>query len=284
MKHANQVAQGQIEAHVCQEAAAPAPAPSGAQLAASLIMEMIGVFALCYVGGWAVLTTIPGPIDPAMIQNAALSGNGPFVAPSAGGSLTSVAIAHGVVLAFIIMVGAPVSGGQFNPAVTVPLIALGELNAVKGAVNIVGQLIGSVLAGVAIRFMRKNLQKDDAAYNRFMDNLSGYPSLNKHMNDQVWKGFFLEMIAVTMLCYAVMGGIKNGYCSVAIGASVGMVLCFSILSIGNFTGASLNPFRTLGPALFEEDFFRKGWWIYYTAPFVGGFIGCAIAKFATHSK
>jgi len=87
------------------------------------VMEFIGTFALCFVGGLANQSQYDSDIEP-------------------------VALAHGFVLAFMIYAGANVSGAHYNPAVSVALICIRKCNVVDGLLFIVSQLIGSVLAGL----------------------------------------------------------------------------------------------------------------------------------------
>jgi aquaporin Z len=241
----------ETKAQKASEAGDPPAAPQGKEGVASLIMELIGTFALCYVGGLAV--------NAGSIQDGL-------------GNLTVVALAHGTVLALMVFIGGDISGGQYNPAVTLPLIVFGKLHATKGVMNIVGQLVGSILAGLVLNLMRPHYVETN-----------GYPFMSTdNIEKPTIRAFCFEMIATMILVWAIVSGIQSGYCALAIGGMAGMVLAMSILSISQFSGASLNPFRTLGPAIFEKKFFRKGWWIYYTSEFLGGFIGAALALFGTH--
>jgi len=210
------------------------------------IMELFGVFCLTYTGGWAVINA---------------------------GSMTliSISVAHGLVLAFVIFIGGSVSGGHFNPAVTLPLLAIGEVAPVKAGIWVLAQILGSVMGGLMIHL----LSPDGVS-------IYGFPTLPAATTQG--KGFVLEMIATFLLCYAVVAGIRMGKNEHTIGVWVGMSLCLAINSIGPMTGASLNPCRTFGPALFEGDFFRRGWWLYYVGTLLGGFLGCFFANFVTHPK
>src|SRR5436309_15642640 len=88
-----------------------------------LIVEFIGTFALIFAGAGAIITT----------QNAT-------------GSLIAVALAHGLAIGLFVTAAGHISGGAFNPAVTVGLVIGRKLDPVKAVAYIVVQLIGATVA------------------------------------------------------------------------------------------------------------------------------------------
>lgn len=220
------------------------------------LMELFGVFTLCYVGGNAVIL------------------NGSSIGKE-DEKLINVSLAHGLIIAFLIFVGGPISGGQYNPAVTIPLIIFGEVEILQGILYILAQLIGSILAGlVLLGFQTPKIGKS-----------FGYPQLNPDVD--ITAGFGYEFFATFFLVLAVFTGIRTGKTEYHIGTMVGLVVAADINSVGVFTGASMNPARTLGPALFDNDdegFFRRGWWIYYAATILGGIVAAGFSQFLLHPK
>src|SRR5689334_11743319 len=98
-----------------------------ARVLSALIAEAIGVFALCFVGILAIhhLGNVPG-------------------------GLMGIALAHGLILAIMITAFWVASGGHFNPAVTIGLLAAGRIKPGLAAAYIIAQLIGGIAAGLAI--------------------------------------------------------------------------------------------------------------------------------------
>ena len=116
-----------------------------------LVMEALGVFALCYVGGWSVMLSINGSLD-----------------------LTGVALAHGIVLAMFIYIGFDISGGHLNPAVTIALCLAGYQKKEESIRYITAQCIGSLIAGFVLLSCRpKSLDAKVGAIHQL-----GHPSLD----------------------------------------------------------------------------------------------------------
>jgi glycerol uptake facilitator-like aquaporin len=174
----------------------------------------------------------------------------------------------------MIYIGGSVSGGNFNPAVTATLIAIGEMEVTKGLIWMVAQCVGSVLGALAVELLIADSSIDDSIH---------YPNMETS-NFKPFKGFVAEFFATFFLVYAVVSGIRLGKNELIIGTWVGMSLCFAINSIGGVTGAALNPCRRLGPALIGGKSFNKGWWVFYAGTFGGGLTAGLLANFVTHPK
>jgi glycerol uptake facilitator-like aquaporin len=125
-------------------------------------MEMLGVLALCFFGG------------ASCIMKAENKGN-----------LVSVALAHMFILAALIYVGAGISGGHYNPAVTLGLMITGKIWWWHAILYFIFQTIGSLLAGILLRYTIP-------VGSRVAGGL-GFPTV---MHDQIggMKAFICEMI------------------------------------------------------------------------------------------
>ncbi|KAF0501640.1 aquaporin 1 [Gigaspora margarita] len=168
----------------------------------------------------------------------------------------------------------PISGGVFNPAITVGLMTTRHLPIVRGILYIIAQFLGALLGS----FLIKVLVPAPAA---------GATVLSA--STSVTQGFFLEMFATSVLTFAVL--------FVAVGKKVdqkkekkkgefmapfviGICLFISALSVGPFTGASLNPARTFGPAVVFGNY-GNGHWIYYIATTLGSLLAAGYWYFYT---
>ena len=173
-------------------------------------MELIGTFALCYVGGTAVSAEVP---------------------------LSQVAIAHGFILCFMIYAGAHISGAHFNPAVTVGLISIKAFEPVIGGIYILFQLLGAIIAGVVV-----SLLSDSPSDCGCPGGVSSEYTL--------WQGVVMETLATWFLMFVIMATAvdnraPNGVFGIAIGGTLTMCIC----GIGPATGGALNPWRYYGPKL-----------------------------------
>jgi len=216
-------------------------------------MEFLGVFFLCYCGGWSVmrLTKQGGlPVGPMALIN--------------------VAFAHGIPLALLIAFGGPISGAQYNPGVSLGLLFTGQQGIVQTALYILAQLIGSLVAGVALYLLKPS---------SFTSNYLGYPTLAPDVT--VGQGFGYETIASFLLGLAVYFGVNRGENAKTIGMWVGGALMSMINSIGPMTGASLNFARNFGPELASNGslFNDRGGWMYYIATLLGPVLAAFLVKY-----
>ena len=118
----------------------------------AIMVELIGTFFLCFVGGLAV-------------WNDGVSG---------GNQLISVAFSHGFVLFMMICWGGGITGAQYNPAVTIALMMNGEHAAGSGLLNIVSQFGGSLFAGFMLQMtLPATFNGKDVSKVQTSPNLSG---------------------------------------------------------------------------------------------------------------
>lgn len=216
----------------------------------ALIMEALGVFALCYVGGWAVEWSIEGQA-----------------------SVTAVALAHGFVLGLFVFLGASISGGHYNPAVSFSLFLLGYMKLEECIKYILAQIGGSFMAGLVLFLMRPQIFSTTRDARQL-----GHPSLPDDVDTAI--GFSCEAIAAGTLVLSVMAaGVHKKAESTTVAFMVGCSLLIGVLSIGNTTGAALNPCRVIGPAFFSGRLIERGSLVYYFGPVVGGAVSAMLYKF-----
>jgi aquaporin Z len=200
----------------------------------------------------------------------AVCGAALFSAPSAG--LVAVAFAVGLsVLAMAFAVG-HISGGHFNPAVTLGLVAGGRFELSRAPAFIVAQLLGGAAAALVFYVI-----------------LSGAPagkwnSFTAISNLYGGTGFSLVSVAlievvITALFLIVIMGVttKNcpaGFAPIAIGLALTL---FHLVAIP-VSNASLNPARSTATAIFGGADALQCLWLFWVAPIIGGAIGGAVGK------
>lgn len=203
------------------------------------VAEFLGTFALCFIGAGVIC-----------VNEWAGSGVG----------LLGIAIAHGTVLAVMISALGHLSGGHFNPAVTLGILAANRVEAPRAAVYIAAQLAGAIAAGFLLRFL-----VPESVWSLVH---LGTPGLGAGMTPG--KAVLVECVLTFFLVLTVFGTAvdpKGSWTSVA-GFGIGTVLIFDILFGGPLTGAAMNPARAFGPAL------ASGSWshhlVYWLGPLTGG--------------
>lgn len=171
-----------------------------------------------------------------------------------------VGLVAGFALFFLVSTWGPISGGHFNPHVTLAFLFCGKIKPVAALLYLLVQFIGAVVAGALLLI--------------FFDSYScclGTPQLGSGVSTGT--GLAAEIIGTTILVLMILLAIENATNAAwTIGATLG-TLHFVFLAI---SGASFNFWRFLGPAIFSGCF--DDWWVYLVGPIVGGIIGWAIYK------
>ena len=224
---------------------------SDSQNRASLA-ELVGTFVLVFVGSGAVV-----------------------VAPLFG--VVVPALAHGLVLVALIYTYGHISGGQFNPAVTLSLFVGGKQDRRQTLRFMLMQFIGAILAGWAISIVVPHGNAE------FMAGFLGENAFNFGQTTGVLtashlgEALLLEGILTFFLVSAVYQAAVYGKAGNMAGLAIGLTLAVSILAGGALTGASLNPARTLGPALIAGD-------LSYVPAYLVGIFGGGIVGGWFHSR
>ena len=206
------------------------------------VAEFIGTFALCFIGA--------GSICIAQLMEGKVTNAG----------LVGIALAHGCVLAVMISALGHLSGGHFNPAVTVGALVGGKIKAPMAGAYIVTQLVGGAVAGFLL------LQVFPASAWKPVN--LGTPGLGAGVT--VGTGILVETVLTFFLVMVVYGTAidDRGTWKAIGGFGIGFTVLCDILMGGPVTGASMNPARTFGPAL------AAGYWdnhiVYWIGPLLGG--------------
>jgi aquaporin Z len=172
--------------------------------------------------------------------------------------LVGIALAHGLAIAVMVSAVGHISGGHFNPAVTIGFLVTRRMEPALAAVYVAAQVAGAVLASLALRLIFPGETDVDA----------GVPVVTDSIN--VWSGVLLEGILTFMLVWVIFATAadpRGTFKSVA-GLAIGLTITMDILAGGPLTGAAMNPARSLGPELVFnvwDDF-----WVYLVGPIAGG--------------
>lgn len=207
---------------------------------ARLFAEAIGTFALVFMGCGAIVADD-------------LTGGG------VGG--LGIALVFGFVVMAVIHAFGEVSGAHINPAVTLGFHAAGRFPRREVLPYVGAQLLGAVLAAVALRLV-----------------LGAHPTLGSTHPAEGFattRALALELITTAFLM-AVILGVSSGAKEKGImaGAAIGGTVALAAMWVGPLTGASLNPARSLGPALVAGRL--DVLWIYVLGP-IGGALAAAPA-------
>lgn len=183
--------------------------------------------------------------------------------------LVFISLAFGFSLAVTAWVFFRVSGGLFNPAVTLGMVLTGTLPALRGALLFFPQMLGGMVAAGLVDCM-------------FPGQLSVQTALQN--GTSIAQGLFIEMFLTIELVITVlfMGAEKHKATYMA-PVAVGLALFVAELAGVFFTGGSLNPARSFGPAVANRSF--EGYhWIYWLGPCLGAAVAGGYYKWAKFNE
>jgi len=193
-----------------------------------------------------------------------------IVAQPAGIGIVGVALAAGLTLAVMISVTGHISGGHFNPAVTIGVWVTGNIKSALAAIYIVAQLAGGIAAALLLRALLPETV--------WQGTHLGSPVVT-HSVISTGQAVIWEAVMTFFLVYAVFGTAvddRGSFAKIA-GLPIGLVLTFDILAGGALTGAAVNPARALGPML--AGGFWTDWWVYWVGPIGGAVVAAAVYWF-----
>ncbi len=180
-----------------------------------------------------------------------------------------ISLAHGSAIGLMVYAFGHISGAHINPAVTIPMIITKKISPADGAGYIALQLIGGIIAAFSLVAILPDLgQAVNFGTQAPGDLIQGDPM----------KALWLEMIftfflVTTIFLVAVHKKAPAGIHGISIG---GMVFLLHLVGVP-LTGASMNPARTLGPAIASG--FWEFHWIYWVGPIIGGIIAGLIMNY-----
>jgi aquaporin Z len=193
--------------------------------------------------------------------------------PALGIGFAGVALAFGLTVLTMAYAVGHISGGHFNPAVTVGLWAGGRFKAGDIPAYVIAQLAGAILAaGVlfAIASGKPGFEPGGFASNGYGDLSPGkYTLLSCFLTELVCTFFFLVIILGATAARA-----PAGFAPIPIGLGLTLIHLISI----PVTNTSVNPARSTGPALFAGGAYPHQLWLFWVAPILGAALAGAVSR------
>ncbi len=194
-----------------------------------------------------------------------------------GNALIAVAAAQGAILGIMIYLFGPLSGGHFNPAISAAMFLQKKLDTrtflFYMAFQVVGATVGALIAVSVLPIVPWNQSAERGATLGILTSAPTTPFFSPG------GAFLLEVLMTFMLATSVSTIVAGGdTMSKMSGALIGGTLFACILFGGAFTGASLNPARSLGPA-FVSGTNQVIWasiWLYIVGPFIGAALAAVV--------
>jgi len=197
--------------------------------------------------------------------------------PQVGIGLLGVAFAFGLtVLTMAYSIG-HVSGCHLNPAVTIGLAVGGRFPTNEIAAYVVAQVVGAIVGATILYLIASGAPSFDAAKG-FAANGYGEHSPGQY---GLLACFLTEVVMTMMFLFVIMGSTHGsapaGFAPIAIGFALTLIHLISI----PVTNTSVNPARSIGPALFAGSWAVGQLWLFIVAPIVGGALGGIIYRWVS---
>jgi aquaporin Z len=194
--------------------------------------------------------------------------------PEVGIGLVGVSLAFGLTVLTAAYALGPVSGGHFNPAVSVGLWAGGRFPASQLLPYILSQVAGAIAAAAVLYVIASGKADFDVsagfASNGFGEHSPGGYSL--------LAALVAELVMTFMFLIVILGATHHrapvGFAGIAIGLALTLIHLISI----PVTNTSVNPARSTGPALFVGDWALHQLWLFWLAPIIGAAIAGAVYR------
>ena len=200
----------------------------------NLVAEFIGTFALIFIGAGALAI--------------------------GSANLVGVALAHGLVIVTFAYAYGHISGTHINPAVTLGLLIAGEIEFVAAIGYWIVQFLGGILGAVLLNAVLPN--PGDLGVTILAESVTPV------------QGLVIEIVLTFFLVNTIFNTAVSGKAGNFAGLAIGLTLVLAILMGGPLTRASLNPARTLGPAIASGNY--ADIWLYFVGPCVGAILAALL--------
>jgi len=168
-----------------------------------------------------------------------------------------------------------ISGAHLNPAVSLGMVAAGRMSIGEAVPYMIAQVVGAVLAALAILAIASGGAGYSLAENGLGQNGFGPGYLGEYT---VVAAFLFELIATFLFVTVILGATSAAAPAAMAGLAIGLTLA-AIHMVGiNITGVSVNPARSFGPALFAGAEAMKDLWLFILAPIAGGILAGVVYR------
>ena len=214
-----------------------------------LLAEFIGAFAWVFIGAGAIIHT-------------------------QGSNLVAIAFATGLIVAVMVSAVGHVSGGHFNPAVTIGAWVTQKIESKDAFGYIFIQLAGGAAAAGLLRLSMPALIWKGQSVNGIGGVNLGVPAVASQIS--TGQGVLIEAVLTFFLVWVIFATAidPEGSFGKIAGLAIGLTITADVFMGGAFTGAAMNPARWFGPAVVGG--FYKNWWVWLVGPIAGGIIAASL--------
>lgn len=199
------------------------------------------------------------------------------VAGTSGLGLLGISFAFGLAVVVMAYAIGPISGCHINPAISIAMLAAGKLSVKDTVSYVVAQVLGAV-AGSGILYLLVSGQADYSGLGEFALGSNGWGEgyLGNYGMSAAFIGEAVFTFLFLFVIFATTSKLGNGAMA---GLAIGLSLVLIHMVLIPVTGTSVNPARSLGPALFAGGAALSQVWLFVVAPILGGVAAALTWKF-----
>ena len=196
------------------------------------------------------------------------------------GNIVAISLAFGLSIVALAYVIGNISGCHVNPAVSLAMFISGKMNWKDFLGYVVAQVLGA-FAGIGILYFilsASHAVTEAGGIATVGLGANGFGS-NSAIELSMWGAFVAEIILTFVFVYTILGVTSDEKKSAVAGIVIGLTLTFVHLVGINLTGTSVNPARSLAPAVILGGEALKQVWVFIVAPFIGAALSAVVYKF-----
>lgn len=207
-----------------------------------------------------------------------LFGCGAAVIGGADIGLAGISFAFGLALVGMAYAIGPVSGCHINPAVSLGAVAAGRMTMTEAVGYIIAQVAGAIAAALVLMLIMTGKADYSLAANGLGQNGWGPGYLGEY---GTLSAFVFEVVATFLFMVVILGATGKDAPAAMAGLAIGLALVVIHLVGINVSGVSVNPARSIGPALFAGGTALSQLWLFIVAPIVGAVAAGLLFKSGT---
>jgi len=193
-----------------------------------------------------------------------------------------IALAFGIALLAMAYAIGPISGCHINPAVTVGMAVAGRMRWADVVPYIVAQILGAACAcGTLVLIFQNGFSGSSgpAAMVGLANGFGAHSPSGDAAGFGVLAAFVVEAVVTFVLVFTVIGTTASNAPAGFAGIPIGLALALGNLVAIPITNASINPARSIGPAIYAQGWAFEQLWLFIAAPIVGGIVAALLYRF-----
>jgi len=192
-----------------------------------------------------------------------------------------IAFAFGLTVLVMVYAIGSISGCHINPAITVAMLVAGKIKGKDAIAYIIAQCIGAIIGAGILLAIAKGLPGYSLAENGLGQNGFGAHSPAGY---SLAACFVAELVLTALFLFVIFGSTSEKAPKGFAGISIGFTLVLIHIVAIPITGTSVNPARSLGPAVFVGGEALPQLWLFWVAPLVGGILAAIVWKYVLAQK